>query len=295
MKPEVALATVNHKALSMATRKKSLQSAMEELGQWKFKERKGSRPFSFRASSLPYCPMALAISMVRETVPTSVDFAGDLYMSIGSTIHSVYQWWLGRFYGKNLYGLWRCSKCGRVTKPRFRPKGCKKCRKKNTYVYEELLLREGDFSGHCDGVWFDGEDWWLLDIKSTGWRSYKVLNGFEDIMKKRAYWLHQLGAYAHILEKQGFVPKKFKGVLILLCDRQDPVKKWKIIEVPAYRDKFEESLEIYTEVKQLVKEGRYEEIERNCDTYHKGRYCDFQTVCFSDKFEYWMDCWTGRE
>jgi len=272
--------------------RKSLESALNELKAWEFKTTLSSRPFSFRASSLPYCPMALAISMAREQVPNKMDFGGDLYMSVGTTIHEVYQRWLGKFYGsRNLFGLWTCDKCKREIGPGFRPDSCA-CG--GQFTYKELRVVHGDFSGHCDGVWFDGVDWYLLDIKSTGWRTYKALNTFEDILEKHPYWMHQLGAYANILERDGFVPQAFTKVLVLLVDRADPKTRWKILEVPAYRDEFEDALELYSEISAQLAAGDVDNIYRNCDSYHEGKYCDFQAVCFSKDFGFWMDRWLGR-
>lgn len=168
------------------------------------------RPIKLRASSLPTCSLLFLEKMLLDDVETE-EAMMDYYCSVGTTVHSHLQKWLGKS-GK-VYGNWICKSCGYKHQNTVKWK-CPKC--KSHMEYEELEVEYNVFSGHIDG---------LLKLKNGKFIvfDYKTTSSSNIYDKKYIpvpKHIIQVSAYAAILQK--LYGMKIDSVSVVYVARDNP-------------------------------------------------------------------------
>lgn len=178
----------------------------------KKKDLKTRRPIRLRASSLPTCSLLLLEKMLLNEYDKD-EAMMDYYCSVGTTIHSHTQKWLGDC-GK-LYGDWRCpnKQCSAFVQHSIDYK-CPKCQ--NLMDYCEIELEYDIFSGHVDSIFLQPNGRYIVvDYKSTSSRSVS-----ERKFIPNAKHLIQIAAYAAVLTK--VYNLDIESVSILYIARDNP-------------------------------------------------------------------------
>lgn len=104
------------------------------------------RQIRLRASSLPTCSLLTLEKMLLNETETE-EAMMDYYCSVGTTVHSHLQKWIGKS-GK-IYGDWLCKNCNYTHKNTL-VHICPNCTHHMEYV--ELEIEYNIFSGHIDGL-----------------------------------------------------------------------------------------------------------------------------------------------
>lgn len=212
------------------------------------------RGYEVRASALPFCGRAMAISAAlkeQQRLPDSeTDYSTQCIFTAGHGLHSVTQDWLGR--EGVLWGDWKCqgpafkpkghvpealqhavtqylkaNVCGELGPRGYRPKTrCPRC-DKVAWGYEEVTLTDPvtGIGAHTDGVFPQFES--LLEIKSMHIDKHRKLT--VPILK---HWVYQASLYAGLLEEQTGI--RMKRILLAYMDRS--FFKRKLFVRPVIRD-----------------------------------------------------------
>ena len=188
---------------------------------------KTKRPIQLRASGLPTCSLLFLEKMLLDDTETD-EAMMDYYCSVGTTVHSHLQKWLGK--SGRVYGNWICRSCGHKHENSMKWK-CSKC--KSHMEYEELEISYNVFSGHIDGLVKQKNGRFIVfDYKTTSSR---------NIYSKKYIPVHkhilQVSAYAAILRKQGM---DIESVSIVYVARDNPTL------VAEYNTKFTDEMYEYT-------------------------------------------------
>lgn len=142
------------------------------------------KPFEFRVSGLPFCPLLAGLSPLD-----GMDvYREHFYFDIGTAMHSLFQKWMARSVsGAAMWGDWECG-CKRKKRDKegrflpvheivhdIRPDG--KCPGGKEWYYREVEVQYGNLKGHIDLMWrvpggyMDGKllkPWYIVwDWKST--------------------------------------------------------------------------------------------------------------------------------
>lgn len=130
-----------------------------------------------------WCPRynQMIIEGLVEPKPETHRLRTHSIFAEGHSIHRKWQDWLGIM--GSLYGLWRCTACGRKAWHLGRPEDlCK--HGSECLVYDEVPLRHGLWGGHADGIveFAHLNEPALLEIKSVGsgtirWGNPSLMNG----------------------------------------------------------------------------------------------------------------------
>lgn len=197
-------------------------------------------------SSFPFCGLREAYErFLREDDPViRQDFGSDYYLNAGTVTHSAFQRWFGR-RGK-LIGKWECQVCGNVREFGPKPASCK-CGS-TEMIYHELGAKEGRLSWHTDGIFKYGDEYWVVDLKTSSmFAIQKALDLRKQGKKSDLPYVKnvfQIETYTVLIERKYNI--KITG--------------WILAYVP--RDKPNQSYWIYTTGKVLTDDRRGELWER---------------------------------
>jgi hypothetical protein len=247
--------------------------------------------FSFRASMIPMCQYDLLFSyMLADQIknyPKHFSFMQDYFVSVGTTVHTVLQRWLGR--AGILYGRWKCPRCSKT----YEQQGvafCKNCNKTETGIectYEEYDLSPGTpfCSVHPDGLLVvNGLDGLVLtDIKTTSLANIPKL-AKEGLTKEyQLNYLLQTSIYKHLLSS---TPWNFDIVatVLLFVPRDNPTR-WLPL---AFKQKnvasiYDTAIAEYTEATYALERGDFAKIDGLCSDVRAAKFrdCPFVDFCFS--------------
>lgn len=192
-----------------------------------------------RVSSFPYCPIKNYFQLADGLQDLAqITAQSDYFTSVGTTVHSILQRWLGTiFVGRegeeeqqgHMFGEWFCPTC--KTKPKLTIIDdiiCPDCG--NFMEYKELfgMWKGGAIGGHTDGIFVDGDDWWVIDYKTTSkskvdsWRRNpkRTNNDASNIVLPYYANVKQIESYCVLFENR--FKHKIKGwILVYLC-RDNP-------------------------------------------------------------------------
>jgi hypothetical protein len=249
--------------------------------------------FSFRASMIPMCQWDLLFSyMMADQVaqyPKHFSFMKDYFVSVGTTVHTVVQRWMGRV--GMLYGNWQCPKCKAIYE-QLGVAYCKECNESEDgieCVYEEYDLSPGTpfCSVHPDGlIKISGiDDYILTDIKTTS------LAGLSKIMREgltkdyQLNYLMQTAIYKYLLTRP---PWNFDiAATVLLFVPRDNPSRWRAL---AFKQKNVEAIynTVVAEFKEataVLDSGEFEKIDGVCRCVADANFrdCPWVDFCFSKK------------
>lgn len=234
----------------------------------------------FRGSNLPFCQMDMALTTLADwydfTPNRRATFLSDMYMDIGTAVHTTMQRWLART-GK-LWGDWHCYNCQHVW---FWSKNhiCERCGKQGTY--KELSLAVGDLTGHCDGFIQLLKYLLLLEIKTT---STKKMTADDLIYHPYPHYIAQTSSYRESVRRQ--YKKRTDGVMFLFVPRDD----FHIITPAIFLDKDLPQNQLrkyhkqYNQVFKAIKANKVGKLKRLCASQADGIYrrCPWSMTCFSE-------------
>lgn len=118
------------------------------------------KPFEFRVSGLPFCPLLAGLSPLDGKDV----YREHYYFGIGTAMHELFQKWLARSVsGASMWGDWECG-CKRTKRNKdgkllpvheivhkVRPDG--KCPGGKEWFYREVEVEFGNLKGHIDLIW----------------------------------------------------------------------------------------------------------------------------------------------
>lgn len=180
-----------------------------------------------RVSGLPYCGLrhlwVLHNPPIAAGAPVPLSFNKEYYTSVGTTVHTALQRWVGT--GSRLYGNWRCRKpeCDNLVKFSAYT-DCKKCG--SGTLYEEFTVRAfKHLSGHTDGLYKSKANrWWVIDYKTT---SLKVLDRHgTDPVLPYASNKFQITSYVPMIEE--LLGIKVSGWALIYLARDNP-RKFRVV------------------------------------------------------------------
>lgn len=172
------------------------------------------REVELHPSSFPFCGLRHIYNRAMDGVSEVFEepFSMHYYTTIGTVFHEIMQRFLGMH--KKIYGDWHCTASTGKGKNKVVCKGkrefssnhkCPIC--KAPMQYDELGVRFGDYLiGHVDGLWFNGEEWFVIDYKTTSTKS--IDKHYENIKKgykpsfPYAYNKSQIESYVVLLQKK---------------------------------------------------------------------------------------------
>ena len=187
------------------------------------------RPYRLRVSGLPYCGLK-HLWQVHNPTPDAAQpglgFAKEYFTSVGTTVHTALQRWVGR--GSRIYGNWKCAnlKCSGLIKfSAYKP--CPVCGSET--VYDEFEVKAfKHLSGHTDGLYKSrGNRWWVIDYKTS---SMKVLDahGVAPVLPYSGNKF-QITSYVPLIERQFGI--KVSGWALIYLSRDNPFK-FRVISEP---------------------------------------------------------------
>lgn len=167
----------------------------------------GLRPSRFPVCSILEMVRMIGLKRNKKLLHTS-NFSSDYYMSVGTTVHLIFQKWLSRRTENALFGNWACrnSKCSEFNKvvEHTTFSTCKKCSIIMEYIEVEVTYKIKGYptgiTGHIDGI---------IETKNGKEISYHVLDfkttSSNKITRKQLpdrHHIMQLGSYAYVLWKK---------------------------------------------------------------------------------------------
>lgn len=267
---------------------------------------------SFRASSLPYCPIFFLREMADslERVEPE-DYSKMFYTGIGTAVHEALQGYAPELHGNTFCGQWQCSRKlevvegdGKVTVSRCThstkgitsqsemdigtcPHGKTGCRK--YFGYKEVDIDFHGLSGHVDGIVRRGDSYWIVDFKTTGSKLFGpdadgvIDRGFYPSQK----YLVQIETYCALLEKIYGID--IEGYSICYINRETtfndrgygkPVPSWRNFAYwwteekrAAVQDRLRREIKGNKVVKAILSEKDPDEIRRLAETIYDLRPC----------------------
>lgn len=247
------------------------------------------RPIRLRASSLPMCSVTTLESMLVDAYETDAAMM-DYYCSVGTTVHTHLQKWMGKS-GK-IFGDWKCNnpKCKHQVKNSVKHK-CPKCKAPMEYV--ELEVEHNIFSGHIDGLLkLPNKKFIVFDYKTTS---------MQNIYSKKyipvAKHLMQIAAYGAILRKQGM---DIDSLSVVYVARDNPAQVAEF-NIPFTDELYEHTLEFLRQQIKGFKAALKSKETGNpatalkyklCESYHDYKEeheqflgmdgCHLSTICFNN-------------
>lgn len=210
------------------------------------------RDKEWHPSSGPYCGLRDAYERyIRGEDPEiEQDFSSDYYLNVGTVTHDAVQTWLGKS-GK-IIGKWRCEDCGNTRSFGPYPGKCK-CGSIRI-KYEELGGNDGVISWHTDGLFKYGDEYWLVDYKTSSMFAIQ-----------KAIDLRKQGKKTDLPYKKNVVQIENYTVLV---ERRYNIKitGWLLVYLP--RDNPKQNYWIFVAGKQLT-DDRREELGTRIDNWAK--------------------------
>jgi hypothetical protein len=256
---------------------KLLSSLMDSIANYTYEE---PHVYTFRGSSLPYCPVREAVTICRKKVNNlpkrKTSLKQQLDMDIGTLIHAHFQKIAGIL--GSLFGNWVCGVCGREFLLKSGPIFC--CDKPSEYKEIRVKHEESGFSGSVDGLIKNSDHSYIVIDFKTKARLPSFSAGIDK--NHRA----QILAYKHLLTKE---PYNFQisSIAIIYVLRSD-VSKFRIQEIPD--DEFTE-LEFNNYVRNRKKmsisleDGDLNTLTKICSSISDAKYCPYGSLCFSENSE----------
>lgn len=235
--------------------------------------------YSFRGSSLPYCPVRDCLVRCQtktNTVPMrQTKFEWRLAADIGTTIHALLQKAMGE--RGTIFGQWKCPHCSTTYGFSVGPVRCnqQECSRPNC-EYVELEVRDPDsgFSGHVDCLIPYEGGYILCDFK-TIYR--KKLSKLQLDHRHRC----QVFAYKYLLQRSPY-NLDIRGQAIVYFPRED-VSMFEIIEMEN-DDLSEAEFVRYTKHKaaadSVMESGNLASLSGLCTTSTDQPFCPYNALCF---------------
>lgn len=174
-----------------------------------------------RPSSMPFCPKKfIFMTLDAKTSGTSIDYAKDFYLTMGSTVHRILQKWLPRANPGKIFGHWECPSCGEVFTYQVGPLTCPTCQVITDYRELSIYFPDAPIIGHSDGVLLSKKGSWILEYKST--------SRFNAIYIKDPYHNHKFQgsmyttALKRLLSNIGRKDIDIRGFIVKYVSRDDP-------------------------------------------------------------------------
>ena len=213
----------------------------------------------YRPSNLPFCEVDQYLTLIKNNWKNKTSFAkitnsymkqtwaGELYTSMGTQIHTITQKYLARL--GILLGDYKCLKCDLIQE-QTQQHICPIC--KTEMIYEELGFKKGDnhIKGHTDGILMLNKTW-LMDIKTT--TTYKLKN-----FKIPYNYLLQGSIYLNKLKEQRGI--SCDGICFLMIPRNN-VKAAQFIlfsNTTLLTTMYKGVTKNYNEVYEKFKEGNFD-------------------------------------
>ncbi len=168
------------------------------------------RLYSLRCSALPYCPRGVLLNYALNGMKVEVDGLMHFYVNVGHSVHNTMQSYLpqvGKFVAD-----YTCRVCKKEYKLSTKSRCCGRACK-----YEEVTIDYKGIHGHIDGIWKIGNEYWIIDFKTT---SLAAAQGKRTKPGINYEW--QIKSYAYLLWKQHSI--KVRGCMLVFIPRDNPRK-----------------------------------------------------------------------
>jgi hypothetical protein len=168
-----------------------------------------SRLYFLRCSALPYCPRNTLFKWASYGLNFDMDAMMAYYVGVGHAVHDMMQRYLalsGMFVAD-----YKCrGKCGKWHRLSTKSKCCGvPCQ------YNEVNIDYKGIKGHIDAILKVGDDYYIVDFKTTSLSASKTKKNKPGIA-----YMRQVRAYAYLLWKQHGI--KVKGVMLVFLPRDNP-------------------------------------------------------------------------
>lgn len=138
-----------------------------------------------------------------------MDLRASFYTSIGTSVHTVLQTYMG-LSGKFLAN-WKCRKCGLTRKVSMQHKCCDQ-----QMLYDEIEISYKGIVGHIDAVFRDAKGrYWIIDYKTTS-----VFSATKKRKEPSVAYVEQVEAYALMLYIEHGI--KVEGIVLMFIKRDNP-------------------------------------------------------------------------
>ena len=235
----------------------------------------------FRGSSLPVCPLQLALAKMNGGMTRTSSFIEQYHMTVGTAIHALIQaTWCKQ---EVLWGDWRCQDsehCGLFVKDQA-ISSCPRCRGKITYVEKVISDPEVGFSGHCDGVVrVDTLGGYVVtEIKS---RNFNIVKQHENSPPYESD-IFQVSAYATLAARQTMLPIVGRMVLWIGKPRPSPFGLW--FYPGLGEDLYAAQVKLKVFADQKLAAGEPLSVPGKCSVITDAGSCPFSGICFSPRKE----------
>lgn len=233
--------------------------------------------YSFRGSSLPYCPVREVLALCKEAsgrLPKRLLTVKEQYtMDQGTLIHETIQDILG-IQGA-IYGHWFCKKCRKSQHWLVGPASC--CGKMCSYEEVRVSHPQTGFTGTVDSLIMlpDGK-MILADFKTSTKSNIKALKELSE-----AYRL-QVTSYHYVLTRPPYSLPIVAAAIVYLA--RDDVFFTRVVPVEVGPDsvaEFERFGELKLAADRAMVEGGVEKLPGYCKSRGDSPYCPFDSICFS--------------
>lgn len=175
-----------------------------------FEPQNKSRILDVHPSQIPICPISFILNFDPDCV-RQTKMISDCILKQGTTIHALVQKYLSA--DERLYGCWACPQCGQYFSELSTVHDCPDCGCQLTY--SEIPINYKGFAGHVDCVVKVNNELWLVDFKTSSYRSMDV-----KINNTPQNYDFQTLAYCLLLRLQYGL--RIKGRAICYINRDNP-------------------------------------------------------------------------
>ena len=246
-----------------------------------------SRFFYLRPSAFPYCGIRTFLDSHGSLhLPRLMSFSGAFYTGVGSTVHSVFQKYLGR--AGVIIGDWECPKC-HSWKRFAKLQHCDTC--KIPMHYRELEIKDSrGLAGHLDTLFeepFEEKELWVVDYKTTSMKDIEKHRKTGKVFPHRVN-VHQILAYVVLLEH--YFKIKIKGWMLVYLPRDNPFKDRIVISGrPSEKKRARELKKIqrWIKIHRLMLRTSTEE---QAQTLWKYKLCDSRKDYFENYYDHFDKC-----
>lgn len=169
------------------------------------------RVLSLRASQLPFCPFDFFVKHAMNGMKRSMDMRMAYYVSVGTTVHTVMQTYLGQT--SRFLADWKCPECGKWHRLCKQPNCCG-----TPSDYHEISINYKGVKGHIDAVFIDEHgNYWILDFKTSS-----LAGAPKKLVNPGVSYIEQIETYAFFIKRQHKIT--VKGVMLCFIPRDNPAK-----------------------------------------------------------------------